>query len=227
MPIQNITELFALDGRDFVTQAYRNLLNREPDPHGMAYYLGRLSMGYGKAGVIAQLAKSPECRPHEEIKGLKKLVADERRASHWFFGLFGGRSRMERALHGGLAELSHIRQHLESLHGAVLAQAQQTGELVKQLAQWQAIAVAQTQNATEEPRLPAETVRQLYREILGREPENDEVIQTHAKLGTVEALREVLLNSEEFQSRIAGLPEYARTLMKRCMQVCHAQQEAV
>jgi hypothetical protein len=76
MPIQHITELFALDGRAFVREAYRTLLSREPDEHGLAYYLGRLSMGYGKAGVIAQLAQCPDCRPHVEINGLKILLAD-------------------------------------------------------------------------------------------------------------------------------------------------------
>ena len=36
MRIQHIIELFALEGRDFITEAYRNLLDREPDLQGMA-----------------------------------------------------------------------------------------------------------------------------------------------------------------------------------------------
>jgi hypothetical protein len=76
MPIQHITELFAFDGRAFVTEDYRYLLGREPDENGLRYYLGRLAIGYSKGAVLAQLARSPECRPHDEIKGLDKLIPE-------------------------------------------------------------------------------------------------------------------------------------------------------
>ena len=127
MAVEHITELFALDGRAFVTEAYRNLLSREPDEHGLAYYLGRLSMGYGKASVIAQLAKSPECKPRDEIKGLKKLIADERKTNHWLWGTFGRRGRLEKNLQSGLACLAQIEQRLGSLHATMSMQAQQSG----------------------------------------------------------------------------------------------------
>ena len=41
-------------------------------------------MGQGKARGIMQLARSAEARPHNEVKWLKKLIADERRARYWF-----------------------------------------------------------------------------------------------------------------------------------------------
>ena len=135
MPIQHISELFALDGRAFVTEAYQNLLHREPDAHGLAYYLGRLSMGYGKAGVITQLAKSSECRPHDEIQGLQKLIADEQRAKHWFWGAFRRRNRQEENQKSALVGLSHIDQRLNLM----LIQGQQIGNLTQQVAQWQAV----------------------------------------------------------------------------------------
>lgn len=102
MSIQHITELFALDGQEFVTEAYRNLLNRNPDVHGMAYYLGRLAQGRGKEEVIVQLAKSPECKPHEQIKGLNPLIENRRRAQHWLWGRLTIRSRIENALQASL-----------------------------------------------------------------------------------------------------------------------------
>ena len=180
MLIQHITELFALNGRAFVTEAYRNLLSREPDAHGLAYYLGRLSMGYGKAGVIAQLAQSPECRPHDEIKGLKQLITDEQRAGHWFLAAFGRRKRLEKTLRSetqsAIAALAQIDQRLGALHGTMLTQAQQTGSLAQQVAQWQATDVAQTRSSNAGSGLPAETVQQALSEILGREPENADVL---------------------------------------------------
>jgi len=88
MTIKHITELFYLDGREFLIECYRNLLLREPDERGLDYYLGRLAQGHSKRSVIAQLAKSPECRPHDEIRGLKQLIADEQYAQHWFWRFF-------------------------------------------------------------------------------------------------------------------------------------------
>lgn len=147
MYIQHITELFALDGREFITEAYRNLLNREPDIQGMAYYLGRLAQGRGKDAVIVQLAKSPECKPHDRIKGLKQLIEDRRRAQHWFWGRITIRSRVENTLRSSLfsferlvererifteqivqmqRELSTLRDALEPL--AVLHQAKEALE---------------------------------------------------------------------------------------------------
>lgn len=111
MAIQHITELFALDGREFVTEAYRNLLSREPDVQGMAYYLGRLAQGRGKDAVIAQLAKSPECKSLEQINGLKQLIEDRRRAQHWFWGRFTIRSRFESTLRSSLFSFERIVEY--------------------------------------------------------------------------------------------------------------------
>lgn len=221
MPIQHITELFALDGEEFVTEAYRNLLKREPDAHGLAYYLGRLAAGYGKAAVITQMAKSPECRVVDEIKGLKALMIDEGRARHWLWAWFTRRSRLERALQSGIAGLAQVTQRLASLQAqqkhSLARIEQQMISLTQQIAQSSAAALQQEKN-TEEARLPAQTVRQLFIEILGREPDSEDVIEHHAKLPSVQALREALINSEEFQSRVRALPEYARTIFQRQIQ---------
>lgn len=88
MSIQHITELFILDGQDFVTEVYRNLLDREPDEHGLAYYLGRMARGASKEAVIVQIAKSKECKPYNDISGLKQLISDERLANHWLLKYF-------------------------------------------------------------------------------------------------------------------------------------------
>ena len=109
MTIQHITELFSLDGSEFLIECYYNLLRRKPDEHGLKYYLGRLAQGHGKASVIAQLAKSSECRPHDEIRGLKQLIAEEKRASNWFWGQFLRKNNMERSLQSAIATLT---QHL-------------------------------------------------------------------------------------------------------------------
>lgn len=212
MPVQHITELFSLDGHVFVTAVYRNLLKREPDEHGMAYYLGRLGQGFGKAAVIAQLAQSPECRPLDEIKGLKKLIVDVRRAQHWFWGQFGHRNRVERILHSSLEPVARIEQQLQFLQEVILSQGQQIGDLARQ-----AVSNCEIQ-MDEAPRLSSETVRQCYVDILGREPESEATINHHASLPSREALRENLIHSEEFQHKILALPEHARLIFKRQIQ---------
>ncbi|MBE7565877.1 glycosyltransferase [Acidithiobacillus sp. HP-11] len=142
MTIQHINELFALDGRLFVTEAYRILLKREPDEGGINYYLGRLARGYSKAAVIAQLAKSTECRPVDEIDGLKELIANEGRAQHWFWGLFGQRLRLERNLQIGINRLEtldagilYIGHRLETMENVFLCQTQEMDSLVQQAQQ--------------------------------------------------------------------------------------------
>lgn len=231
MPIQNITELFSLDGPAFITEAYRNLLQREPDLNGMAYYLGRLSMGYGKARVIVQLAKSAECRPHEQIHGLKRLIQEHNNASHWLWGWFGRHTRMHMALQSSVTALARIEQRMEGVHHAINTQNQQMETLARQHAESLRDIKSLVQQTmgdraakNEQPRLPTETVRQVFREILGREPENDDVIHHHAKLGTSEALREELLNSGEFRARLEALPEHARMILMRQMQAQRAYQ---
>ncbi len=233
MPIQHITELFALDGREFIMEAYQNLLKRKPDEHGTAYHLGRLAQGYGKAAVIAQLAQSTECRSWDEIKGLKKFVADERRAQHWFWGLFEQRQRLERKWQMGLNELALHNQQWALLHDALDKQAHTLGQIARQIevktqhiANWQASAGNQEQAHVEAPRLPSETVRQCFVDILGREPENEEVIKSHARSPSRAALQKNLVHSEEFQHKLLALPEYARLIFKRQIQQQTALQGA-
>lgn len=130
-PIQYIYELFIYDDQEFIIMAYRTLLNREPDPHGMNYYLGRLRMGYGKASIIVQLANSPETRPHDNIKGLGNLIKEEQQANHWFLGIFTRRQRAERLMQKNvgdlgrvLAGITELKSAIQTLPGAIDAHAQ-------------------------------------------------------------------------------------------------------
>lgn len=226
MPIQHITELFSIDGRLFVTEAYRNLLQREPDPQGMAYYLGCLSMGYGKARIIMQLALSAEARPHDEIKGLKKLLADERRAKHWVWGFFMRHQRRERLMRQNINELARISAHIAQLHEAAGSLPQLVNSLSvqfdgfsRQIEEWVSYSTSantQTSSVCQRP-LSEEDVRQAFREILGREPESEAVLEHYAQQSTIESLRQALMDSEEFKVYITALPEHARIVFTRLL----------
>ncbi|WP_279117655.1 DUF4214 domain-containing protein [Acidithiobacillus thiooxidans] len=234
MTIKHVIELFVLDGPDFITEAYRNLLTREPDEHGLAYYMGRLAQGYGKDDVIAELAKSPECRPLDEIDGLKKLTVNAQRTRHWFWRIFARRGRLETAVYSGTtklaqlyAELSRTNQRLavlqDTIQIAAKDHAQQLGNLTQEIARIQIIPCEIDKLRDNSLRLSPDTVKQTFEDILGCVPENEEAINHYAKFESYSALREALMRSGEFQSKLAALSEYARSILQRQIQIATAR----
>lgn len=62
----HVNDLLRFHGEDFVRQAYRALLRREPDDPGMAHHLEQLASGrFNKLDVLASLHSSPEGRSSE------------------------------------------------------------------------------------------------------------------------------------------------------------------
>lgn len=150
MVIKNIEELFVYDGRDFVTEAYRNLLEREPDEHGLMYYLGRMAQGHNKANVIVQIAKSSECRNWDDIVGLKKLAIDVQRSNSWFWRWFGHRDQAKYGDYGGSIKLAQLEAQfvrtngnlallLEKMQSDMDQRTQQLDNLAQQVAQMQIV----------------------------------------------------------------------------------------
>lgn len=68
----HVNDLLRFHGEDFVRQAYRALLRREPDDPGMAHHLEQLASGrFNKMDVLASLHSSPEGRSSQvTISGL-------------------------------------------------------------------------------------------------------------------------------------------------------------
>lgn len=112
--VNNVHELFVYNGEEFIISVYINLLGREPDEHGFAYYLGRLAEGYSKSAIISEIATSVECKPHDTIIGLKKLIADERKAANWFWGMLIRKKRKEKTIQAGVLYLAQLNKRLES-----------------------------------------------------------------------------------------------------------------
>jgi hypothetical protein len=216
MSIQNIYELLGLDGQDFIREAYCNLLKREPDEHGMAYYLGRLAAGYSKANIIMNLADSKESCPHDEINGLGQLIRSEKYRNNWLIGLFCRRQQHEKLFREGILALVHVNQRMGEVHSTLRLLPLQLDALAVRMENLQTSSIC---NQTPvKPTLSTDDVCAAFREILGRDPENDQVIAVHANFDSIEDLRKVLLDSEEFKSRVSALPEYARSIFNR-MQV--------
>ena len=69
---KDCTSLLTLDVKNFVTAIFRELLEREPDNEGFAYFLSLIYQGAPKEVVIYQIATSPEFAGRYIIKYLDK-----------------------------------------------------------------------------------------------------------------------------------------------------------
>jgi hypothetical protein len=90
-----VTELLALHDQRFVDCAYETLLDRAPDPEGLAYYLGRLRSGLPKVGVLKQLRRSEEGKAQaSKLPGLAEAIRRDIRGRQplvgWLFRLIDG-----------------------------------------------------------------------------------------------------------------------------------------
>lgn len=70
-----VFDLIARDDKEFITELYRNILEREPDPEGYNHYLNLLRTNkITKKSLLYSFIKSPEAQKIDvEIKGLKML----------------------------------------------------------------------------------------------------------------------------------------------------------
>ena len=104
--ISTLPELLACNDQQFVHCAYETLLRREPDPEGMAYYLGRLRTGFSKMTVVAQLRLSDEGKNYvPDLPDLDAAIKRHQKGRYpligWFFRQFSnmdGDSSSERRL---------------------------------------------------------------------------------------------------------------------------------
>ena len=73
----HVNDLLGFHDEQFVRNAYRAILQREPDDHGFPQYLGNLRSGrYSKIDILTSLRFSPEGqRANVPIEGLGKLSA--------------------------------------------------------------------------------------------------------------------------------------------------------
>jgi hypothetical protein len=218
MQIQHVTELFSFEGEDFIREAYINLLGREVDEWGLRYYLGRLSLGDDKADIISQIARSSECCPLGSVKGFDALITEQQQRKHWFWGMWRRRSCSEKMCAGTVNALIYFGKK------SLLEQRLLSQKLEELLITFENIArhSLSVDNAatSKQPRvrnLPDEVVCQTFREVLGRDPESDDVIAHHAEFPNVPALREALMDSEEFRRRMDSLSEHARVVLRRML----------
>lgn len=121
--IRHASQLLELHGAAFLQHTYQALLGRDPDAEGNDYYLGRLRSGHGKLNVIAQIARSPECRARNlAMPGLPELIAEDARARHWLWGWFSRNQRLVNNCERLEWQLGKIERQLAAQEGLILSQ---------------------------------------------------------------------------------------------------------
>jgi predicted nucleic acid-binding Zn-ribbon protein len=74
--VSHVNQLLNLRGAQFVREAYRVLLGREPDPSGHAFFTGRALSDGDKVAILYEIATSPEGAARaRSLLGLQELLA--------------------------------------------------------------------------------------------------------------------------------------------------------
>lgn len=75
MTVTHVNQLLMLGGDEFILQAYRSILNREPEPDGARFYRARLDEGVDKARILYEIAASVEGGWYQrDLPGLQLLM---------------------------------------------------------------------------------------------------------------------------------------------------------
>jgi Domain of unknown function (DUF4214) len=90
-----LDDLLGCDDRQFVACAYIALLNRDPDPEGLSYYLARLRAGFSKMELLKQLRTSTEGKTQTVVfQDMDRRIAQYQRGQlplfGWLFRLIEG-----------------------------------------------------------------------------------------------------------------------------------------
>lgn len=144
MPANDVNELLAVNGAEFVDVAYRTLLKRSPDRAGRDHFLDRLRAGHGKEIVILAMADSPEARAlPDTLPGLLELRARqadkrksrgaqaeiqrlERTMNRLEFSIGEMHARTARQSDRILERLEQLENKMATLHAAGLVQSAAT-----------------------------------------------------------------------------------------------------
>jgi len=112
--VPTLSQLMGLDDHDFIRQAYRVVLRREPDSDGQEHYAQRLRQGEHRLRVLADLRLSAEGRSVEPLlPGLDDLLRSLRKSR---VPLLGRRER--RRLQDALVASDGPDPHLPALDAA-------------------------------------------------------------------------------------------------------------
>jgi GT2 family glycosyltransferase len=84
---RTLSELLYYHDEHFISSAFHTLLNREPDPEGLRYYLASVRSGVEKIEILSQLYMSSEGRSRQlKVNGLNEAIEAYQRLKVPLFG---------------------------------------------------------------------------------------------------------------------------------------------
>lgn len=123
----SLDELLGLHDEAFVFSAYRTLLGRAPDPHGLSYYLRRVRAGQSKVHLLAQMFTSAEC---QKRIGVNPRLAAATKSVRWLAWPLVGRLALTI---GRWADHSESKNRMRAIENQVNVLAERQVELVSRL----------------------------------------------------------------------------------------------
>ena len=111
-PIEDVDQLLARNGAEFIDAAYRHILGRPSDASGRKHYLARMRAGDSKGVVLDNLSRSREARSRKlELTGLARYLSRHRLYKLWPISVFTESRRLESRLERLDFEISlHVAQ---------------------------------------------------------------------------------------------------------------------
>ena len=74
--MNNLQDLLALYGEDFLNESYRILLGRHADPQGLKHYISMLNIGNSKLELLLQISRSKEAKKYNaNFPGLNNAIS--------------------------------------------------------------------------------------------------------------------------------------------------------
>ena len=132
---KTVDDLLSYCDEQFIRCIYLTLLEREPDKEGMRYYLGRLRAGQAKTKIITQLASSSESQARGvDLPGLKQLIITQKKADHWFWGIFYSVKRQELQRNRIEYSVENVSSRLHGLEANIVSLSCSIDELKKKIA---------------------------------------------------------------------------------------------
>ena len=84
--MNNIQDLLALYGENFLNESYRIILGRKADPQGLKHYLSMLNIGTSKLEMLLQLSRSKEAKKYNaNFPGLENALSRHKLSKLPFF----------------------------------------------------------------------------------------------------------------------------------------------
>jgi len=229
----HIDDLLKYHGEEFLRNAYRALLKREPDPSGWTQYLNGLSSGrFNKVDVLASLRYSPEGeRAQVKVAGLAWPATIRRLERLPIIGYL-----LEMAIAAG--RLPRLLRHLRQSEFYFLARQQQIVDhddqfhkhLAEALTQISATTLAGTETAANQQRV-IESLLQQQKDLAVRQIEFNNLMEVrlidsrqHVDELTTALKQQLDEQKENYLRQYQGLAQQTAEQIQRLL---HHQQEQV